>query len=102
MCDKCAHAETALVKLAQAAVAGALSRSRVTQAGVLRARREISRSAVYGSNVQSEEARNDNYYDHDADDIEDVHCVLRWDRVTSYEDTAPEEETPRRQSKFHS
>jgi hypothetical protein len=29
------------------------------------------------SGVQSEEACNHNYYDHDADDVEDIHSVLQ-------------------------
>jgi hypothetical protein len=29
------------------------------------------------SKVQTEEARNDEHYDHDADDVEDIHCALR-------------------------
>jgi hypothetical protein len=32
---------------------------------------------VAWSEVQPEEARNHNYYDHDADDVEDIHSLLR-------------------------
>ena len=30
------------------------------------------------SNAQTQEARNDKYDDHDADDVENIHCALRF------------------------
>ena len=30
------------------------------------------------SNVQTQVARNDQYNDHDADDVENIHCALRF------------------------
>jgi hypothetical protein len=43
-----------------------------------------------GSNVHSEEARDEDYYDHDADDVKNIHFMLPIEaRATSYEGTRP-------------
>jgi hypothetical protein len=52
--------------------------------------------------VQSEEACNYDYDDHDADDVKNVHCVLRLRHARlQYEVTALLQETPWRERKFH-
>ena len=35
-------------------------------------------SVIIHSDVQTQEARNDKYDDHDADDVENIHCALRF------------------------
>jgi hypothetical protein len=39
--------------------------------------RPVHRLGIVCSDVQTEEACNDGYHDHDADDVEDIHCALR-------------------------
>ena len=47
------------------------------------------------STVQSEVACNEKYYNHDADDVENIHCVLRLRHARlQYEETALQSKTP--------
>src|SRR5471030_2452835 len=60
------------------------------------------------SSVQPEEACNEKHYDHDADDVENIHCVLRLRHArlqyeeharNQYEETELQSKTPRHVSK---